>query len=87
MQRVVTVVLNPDGSLRLASEGVSTGDAERWAEDGKQVFRLATGRRGQWAVNHVNSGAVLTDKDWEGTTLEPKSSLALLLTHRPTKEG
>lgn len=60
MSNVVTLVLNISGSLHLASDKISTSDAERWAAEGKIVFRLAV-ERGCWAVNHVNSGKVVGD--------------------------
>jgi hypothetical protein len=60
MTAVVTVVLDPSGALRLASDKISTADAERWVEEGKLVFRLVA-RRDRWALNFVNAGQVATE--------------------------
>ena len=60
MAKVVTVVLKRDGSFHMASEKVSLADAERWADEGFQVYRIATlGMR--WAVNQLPSGKIFTD--------------------------
>lgn len=61
--QVVTVVLRRDGRLHLAREGLPRADAERWAEEGYHVFVLAA-RGAKWAVNHVNSGGILTDAEF-----------------------
>ena len=62
MKKPLTFVISRNGLLVLALADVSTADAERWAEEGCQVFRVAVdGVR--WAVNHVNSGRVMSFAD------------------------
>ncbi len=60
MAKVVTVVLKRDGSLHMASDRVTLADAERWAEEGHPVFRIATAQH-RWAINQLPSGKIFTD--------------------------
>lgn len=57
---VITLILHSSGALHLASDKISTADAERWVEEGKTVFRLVASK-GRWVVNHVNTGRVISD--------------------------
>lgn len=88
MANVVTIILNANGSLHLASDKIGVEDAERWAEEGKVVFRVAA-LRSRWAVNHVNSGTVVDDASVVvGTVKEaPGVAAAVPLLTKPTKEG
>lgn len=61
MAKVVTVVLKRDGSLHVASDRINLADAERWADEGHSVFRIATLRQ-RWAVNQLPSGKIFTDE-------------------------
>lgn len=61
LTRVATLVLKFDGRLHLAREDMSVADAARWAAEGFHVFRLAVDARGRWAMNHVNTGKLVTD--------------------------
>lgn len=58
---VVTLVLTKTGRHHLTIENMSTEDAERWAEEGYHVFRAVIVDK-QWAMNHVNSGQILTSE-------------------------
>lgn len=58
---VTTLVFKPNGGQLHLARALSVADAERWAEEGYQVFRLVVGPRGRWAMNHVNTGKVVTD--------------------------
>jgi hypothetical protein len=60
MNRVITVVLRRDGRHQHTIE-CSLEDAQRWADEGYTVFRFAA-RDERWAVNHVNSGKVVTNE-------------------------
>jgi len=81
MNGVVTVVLRRDGLHHLTLPACSREDAERWAQEGYHVFFVAaSGRR--WAMNHVNSGSIMTS-DQAGTAA-PAANIAL--PHNPTGE-
>lgn len=59
MVKIITVVLKRNGSHHITSDTMSTPDAERWADEGFNVFRIAA-VNDRWALNHVNTGKVLT---------------------------
>lgn len=78
MEKVVTLVLRRDGRHHITLEKCSIEDAQRWAEEGYEVFRLAVLGK-QWAVNHVNSGKVVGDFIPQH---EAESNPAKLLSHK-----
>ena len=76
--RIVTVIMKRDGSLHLASDSMSTGDTERWADEGYTVFRLAA-VKDRWVANHVNSGKILTsDSPAPAGSIDPDDFTHLL---------
>jgi hypothetical protein len=58
MLKIVTVVLKRDGSFHLASDSMPTSDAERWADEGYNVFRIVA-VKDRWVMNHINSGKIV----------------------------
>lgn len=62
MEKFVTVILHKDGRHHLTLTKCSRADAERWAGEGYHVFLIAAASSKLWAVNHINSGALLTSE-------------------------
>lgn len=62
MEKVVTVILHRDGRHHLTLMSCSREDAERWADEGYQVF-LIVARGERWAMNHINSGKLFSHAD------------------------
>lgn len=86
MAKVVTVVLKRDGSLHVASDKISLADAERWAEEGHPVFRIAT-QAGRWAINQLPSGKIFTDEsDSMPSSVDEQHPVFKQLTFKGEKE-
>lgn len=57
-QKATTVIFKRDGRHAHTLQ-CTPADAARWAEE-NEVFMIVV-RGGRWAVNHVNSGKIITD--------------------------
>ena len=86
MKKPLTIVIRRNGLLVLASSDVSTADAERWVEEGFQVFRIAVAGD-RWAFNHVGSGRVMSDADAAVSRSDGPYAAILLTDLSPKKEN
>jgi hypothetical protein len=81
-QPFVTVILHPNGDLRVASDKITVADARRWAASGSHVFCVAA-VGGRWAMQYVNADRIVRDGDADYARVTEESDVLRRLTFKP----